>query len=72
MFQSCVGRISPREVVQLKTALQAIEPIKNACLNADNESLRRIGEQLNLCASIRDKIAKEIQNDPPCWSTKGA
>lgn len=55
----------------MKTALQAIEPIKNACLNADNESLRRIGEQLNLCASIRDKIAKEIQNDPPLLVNKG-
>ena len=49
-LKAAVGRISPREVVQLKIALQAIEPIKNACLNADNESLRRIGEQLNLCA----------------------
>ena len=63
--KAAVGRISPREVVQLKIALQAIEPIKNACLNADNESLRRIGENLNPCASIRDKIAKEIVNNPP-------
>lgn len=69
--KAAVGRISPREVVQLKVALQAIEPIKNACLNADNESLRRIGEQLNLCASIRDKIAKEIVNDPPLLVNKG-
>lgn len=69
--KAAVGRISPREVVQLKIALQAIEPIKNACLNADNESLRRIGEQLNLCASIRDKIAKEITNDPPLLVNKG-
>ena len=69
--KAAVGRISPREVVQLKIALQAIEPIKNACLNADNESLRRIGEQLNLCASIRDKIAKEINNDPPLLVNKG-
>ena len=66
-----MGRISPREVVQLKVALQAIEPIKNACLNADNESLWRIGEQLNLCVSIRDKIAKEIVNDPPLLVNKG-
>ena len=58
-------------MVQLKVALQAIEPIKNACLNADNESLRRIGEQLNLCVSIRDKIAKEIVNDPPLLVNKG-
>lgn len=69
--KAAVGRISPREVVQLKIALQAIEPIKNACLNADNPSLRRIGEQLNLCASIRDKIAKEINNDPPLLVNKG-
>ena len=69
--KATVGRISPREVVQLKVALQAIEPIKNACLNADNESLRKIGEQLNLCASIRDKIAKEINNDPPLLVNKG-
>lgn len=69
--KATVGRISPREVVQLKIALQAIEPIKNACLNADNPSLRRIGEQLNLCASIRDKIAKEITNDPPLLVNKG-
>ena len=69
--KAAVGRISPREVVQLKVALQAIEPIKNACLNADNESLRKLGEQLNLCASIRDKIAKEINNDPPLLVNKG-
>lgn len=69
--KAAVGRISPREVVQLKIALQAIEPIKNACLNADNESLRRIGEHLNLCTSIRDRIAKEIKNDPPLLINKG-
>lgn len=69
--KAAVGRISPREVVQLKVALQAVEPIKNACLNADNESLRRIGEQLNPCASIRDKIARELVNDPPLLVNKG-
>ena len=69
--KAAVGRISPREVVQLKVALQAIEPIKNACLNADNDSLRRIGEQLNLCLSIREKIAKEVKNDPPLLVNKG-
>ena len=69
--KAAVGRISPREVVQLKVALQAIEPIRNACLNADNESLHRMGEQLNLCASIRDRIAREIQNDPPLLVNKG-
>ena len=69
--KAAVGRISPREVVQLKVALQAIEPIKNACLNADNESLRKIGEHLNLCESIRDRIAREIKNDPPLMVNKG-
>jgi DNA mismatch repair protein MutS len=69
--KAAVGRISPREVVQLKVALQAIEPIKNACLNADNGSLRRIGEQLNICLSIREKIAKEVKNDPPLLVNKG-
>lgn len=66
-----VGRVSPREVVQLKIALQAIEPIKEACLQADNASLNRIGEQLNLCISIRDRISREINNDPPLLINKG-
>lgn len=66
-----VGRVSPREVVQLKVALQAIEPIKEACRQADNPSLNRIGEQLNLCISIRDRIEKEINNDPPLLINKG-
>lgn len=69
--KAAVGRISPREVVQLKIALQAIEPIKQVCMEADNESLKRIGEQLNLCVSIRDKIAREIINDPPLLINKG-
>ena len=69
--KAAVGRISPREVVQLKVALQAIEPIKNACLNAENESLRRIGEHLNLCESIRNRIVREIKNDPPLLVNKG-
>ena len=66
-----VGRVSPREVVQLKVTLQAIEPIKEACQQADNPSLNRIGEQLNLCISIRDRIEKEINNDPPLLINKG-
>lgn len=69
--KAAVGRISPREVVQLKVALQAIEPIKNACLNADNESLRTIGEKLNLCIPIRERIANELKNDPPILVNKG-
>ena len=66
-----VGRVSPREVFALKVALQAIEPIKEACMEADNASLNRIGEQLNICKSIRDRIEKEINNDPPLLINKG-
>jgi DNA mismatch repair protein MutS len=66
-----VGRVSPREVVQLKMALQAIQPIKTACLYSNNESLKRVGEQLNLCESIRERIAREIENDPPQLVAKG-
>ena len=66
-----VGRVSPREVVALKVALQAIEPIKEACMDADNASLNHIGEQLNICRSIRDRIDKEINNDPPLLINKG-
>ena len=66
-----VGRVSPREVVALKVALQAIEPIKAACLEADNASLNRMGEQLNLCQSVRDRIDHELNNDPPLLVNKG-
>ncbi|MBQ2345635.1 MAG: DNA mismatch repair protein MutS, partial [Prevotella sp.] len=66
------GRVSPREVVQLKLALQAIVPIKAVCMDADNESLKRIGEQLNLCESLRDRIQREIQPDPPLLLSKGS
>ena len=66
-----VGRLSPREIVQLRNALDAIRPVKNACLYADNESLKRIGEQLNLCESLKDRIEKEIQPDPPQLISKG-
>lgn len=66
-----VGRVSPREVVQLKNALKAIEPVKAECLSTSNKSLNRIGEQLNLCASLRDRIEKEINVDPPQLVAKG-
>lgn len=66
-----VGRVSPREVVQLKVALSAIEPIKEACMNSGEPSLCRIGEQLNVCKLIRDRIEKEIQPDPPSLVNKG-
>ena len=66
-----VGRVSPREVVQLKIALQAIQPIKTSCLYAQNDALKRVGERLNLCESLRDRIEKEVQNDPPQLVAKG-
>ena len=66
-----VGRVSPREVVQLKLALQSIIPIKTACLYSDNEEIRSIGERLNLCESLRDRIEREIQSDPPQLVNKG-
>jgi DNA mismatch repair protein MutS len=65
------GRVSPREVVQLKVALQAIEPIKTACLHAKNEAIQKVGERLCLCEEIRDRIAAEINNDPPQLVQKG-
>ena len=66
-----VGRVSPREVVQLKNALMAIQPVKTACLYTKSDTLKRIGEQLNLCESLRDRIEKEIQPDPPQLVNKG-
>ena len=66
-----VGRVSPREVVQLKNALMAIQPVKTACLYTKSDTLKRIGEQLNLCESRRDRIEKEIQPDPPQLVNKG-
>ena len=66
-----VGRVSPREVVQLKNALEAILPIKTACQYAKNDALKRVGEQLNLCETLKDRIAKEIQPDPPQLVNKG-
>ena len=66
-----VGRVSPREVIALKTALYAIEPIKQACLEAQNPIINHIGEQLNACLSIRGRIEREISNDPPLLVNKG-
>lgn len=65
------GRVTPRDIVQLRTALQAIEPIKKACMEASDSSLQHIGEQLNPCINIRDRIAREIQPDPPLMIQKG-
>ncbi|MGL4992830.1 MAG: DNA mismatch repair protein MutS [Bacteroidales bacterium] len=66
-----VGRVSPREVVQLRVALAAIEPIKNECLASSDKSLVSIGEQLNPCSIIRDKIAAIIQSDPSAQINRG-
>ena len=66
-----VGRVSPRDVVQLKHALQAVEHIKQVCQQAENETIRQIGEQLSPCTNMRERIAREIQPDPPLLVQKG-
>ncbi len=63
--KAAVGRVSPREVVALKVALQALQPVKEACSMADNQELNRFGEQLNLCDALVNRIDHEVQNDPP-------
>lgn len=69
--KAAVGRVSPREVVQLRNALAAIRPVREACVHADNDALRRVGEQLNLCENLRERIDKEIRPDPPLLVNKG-
>ncbi len=69
--KASVGRITPREVVQLKVALNAIEPIRKAFLYSDNNSLKEMGEKLNPCPIIRDRIEREIHPDPPAMINKG-
>lgn len=66
-----VGRITPREVVQMRNALTAIEPIKTLCMKADLEALHAIGEQLNPCTLMRDRIAREIVDDAPTATNRG-
>lgn len=66
-----VGRISPREMVQMKNALNAVAPIKAYCEDADNAVLRSFGEQLNACASIRDRIERELNPDAPNATNRG-
>lgn len=66
-----VGRVSPREVVQMKLALQALVPVKSACLGSDCEEIRSMGDRLNLCESLRERIEREIQSDPPLLVAKG-
>ena len=71
LSKAAVGRVSPREMIQLKIALQAIQPLKAACMQTNNETLNRIGEQMSLCESLRDRIEHEIQPDPPLLLSKG-
>lgn len=66
-----VGRISPRETVQLKNALKAIAPIKEYCENSDNPVIRSFGDQLNACATIRDRIERELNPDAPNATNRG-
>lgn len=65
------GRVSPRDLVQLKIALQSVEPIKNACEASSNAALKQIGAQLDCCMEIRDRIAREIVPEPPLLLNKG-
>ena len=69
--KGAVGRVTPREMVQLKIALQAIKPIKTACEHANNDVLKRVGEQINLCELIRDRIDRELHPDAPQLVNKG-
>jgi DNA mismatch repair protein MutS len=69
--KAAVGRINPREIVQLKNALTAIEPIKEAFFQSDNTSLKEMSEKLNPCPLIRNRIEKEITPDPPATTNKG-
>ncbi len=66
-----VGRVSPRDIVQLRVALEAVEILKTACEAADNPVLARMGEQLQPCTSIRERIAREIKADPPLLVARG-
>ncbi|PRZ00569.1 DNA mismatch repair protein MutS [Marinilabilia salmonicolor] len=65
------GRITPREMIQMRNALSSIEPVRELCLQADNEVLNHIGDQLNPCATIKERIEKEIMPDPPNQLNKG-
>ena len=69
--KAAVGRVSPREVVQLRTALQALGPVRAACLESGDGSLRRMGENISLCEGLRDRIGRELQDDPPQLVSKG-
>lgn len=66
-----VGRVNPRELQQVRRALQAIEPLRNACISSSNNELAAIGQQLNPCKEISDRIQREIHPDPPMAMNKG-
>ena len=66
-----VGRVTPREVVALKTALQSLKPVKTACEHAKNDALRRVGEQMNVCEHLAARIEREIESDAPQLLNKG-
>ena len=66
-----VGRVTPREVVALKTALQALKPVKTACEHAKNDALRRVGEQMNVCEEMAARIEREVESDAPQLLNKG-
>ena len=69
--RAATGRVSPREVVQLRVALEAVAPIKTACLCAKNDALKRLGDRMALCENIRDRIAREVVADAPLLVQKG-
>ena len=69
--KAATGRINPREVAQLRVALTAIEPIREAFLSSDQQHIAEMGEKLDLCLTIRDRIGKEIVPDPPALQNKG-
>lgn len=66
-----VGRVTPREVVALKTALQALKPVKTACEHAKNDALKRVGEQMNVCEEMAARIEREVESDAPQLLNKG-
>lgn len=69
--KAAVGRIGPRDMVQLRIALQALEPIREACLQSEDDTLRMMAEQLNLCTDMRDRIEREVEPSPPLLLNKG-
>ncbi len=69
--KAAVGRIGPRDMVQLRIALQALEPIKNACMSSEDPTLRQLGEQMDLCIDIRNRIEREVEPNPPLLLNKG-